>query len=40
MSENPVEKIAKAYFESELVVSHYVRESHRVGLWNSEKALF
>jgi ubiquinone/menaquinone biosynthesis C-methylase UbiE len=40
MAENPIEKIAKAYFESESVVSHYVRESHRVGLWNSEKALF
>ncbi|MDA0349784.1 MAG: class I SAM-dependent methyltransferase [Verrucomicrobia bacterium] len=40
MAENPVEKIAKAYFESELVVSHYVREGHRVGLWNSERTLF
>ena len=39
MAENPAERMAKAYFESEKVVAHYFREDHRVGLWNSEKCL-
>ena len=40
MFENPIEIIARSYFESEKVVSHYFCEGHRVGLWQSEKALF
>jgi ubiquinone/menaquinone biosynthesis C-methylase UbiE len=40
MPEIPAERIARSYFESEKVVSHYFRDGHRVGLWNSEKLLF
>ena len=40
MSENPAESVARRYFESEKVVSHYFHEGHRVGLWESEKKLF
>lgn len=40
MSEKPLEKIAKAYFESDQVVDHYFRESHRIGLWKSEDRIF
>jgi SAM-dependent methyltransferase len=39
MAENPLEKIAKAYFESEVVVDHYFRVGHRIGLWESEKRI-
>jgi ubiquinone/menaquinone biosynthesis C-methylase UbiE len=40
MAENPAERIARSYFESEKVVSHYFGEGQRVGLWNSEEFLF
>lgn len=40
MSQNPAEKIAKDYFESEKVIFHYFSEGHRVGLWKSESVLF
>ncbi len=36
MPEKRLEKIAKAYFESDQVVEHYFRESQRIGLWKSE----
>lgn len=39
MFEKPLEKIAKAYFESDSVVDHYFRESHRTGLWKSENRI-
>ncbi|MDG2170346.1 MAG: class I SAM-dependent methyltransferase [Opitutales bacterium] len=40
MAKNPVESIARSYFESKQVVDHYFMESHRVGLWQSESRLF
>lgn len=40
MAENPVENIARSYFDSEKVVAHYLKAGSRVGLWESEKTLF